>query len=114
MGEDRFAKLIFLALTSRFLDRPVSVAVKGPSPFGEGVPFLARFRRPRQKLGVSPISCQTALVHVCNFASYGRAAQKSYVPPPCPHNSLPVAKSHTRRTGHAIVLKISRLNFPPF
>ena len=35
VGEDRMAKLIYLALTSRFLDRPVSVAVKGPSSGGK-------------------------------------------------------------------------------
>ena len=35
VGEDRIAKLIYLALTSRFLDRPVSVAVKGPSSGGK-------------------------------------------------------------------------------
>ncbi len=30
-GESRVAKLLYLAVTSRFLGRPVSVAVKGPS-----------------------------------------------------------------------------------
>ncbi len=35
------------------------------------------------------------------------------LPPPCPHNSLPVAKSHSRRTGHAIVLRMSGLNVSP-
>jgi hypothetical protein len=35
VGERRAAKLIFLALTSRLLDRPVSVAVKGPSSGGK-------------------------------------------------------------------------------
>jgi hypothetical protein len=34
-GESRTAKLIYLAMTSRFLDRPVSVAVKGPSSGGK-------------------------------------------------------------------------------
>lgn len=34
-GERRAAKLLYLALTSRFLDRPVSVAVKGPSAGGK-------------------------------------------------------------------------------
>lgn len=34
-GEDRVAKLTYLALTSRFLDRPVSLAVKGPSSGGK-------------------------------------------------------------------------------
>jgi hypothetical protein len=35
VGERRVAKLIYLALTSRLLDRPVSVAVKGPSSGGK-------------------------------------------------------------------------------
>jgi len=35
VGEDRTGKLIFLALTSRFLSRPVSIAIKGPSSGGK-------------------------------------------------------------------------------
>jgi hypothetical protein len=35
VGERRTAKLIYLAVTSRLLDRPVSVAVKGPSSGGK-------------------------------------------------------------------------------
>lgn len=35
VGEERAAKLIYLAATSRLLDRPVSVAVKGPSSGGK-------------------------------------------------------------------------------
>ena len=35
VGETRAAKLLYLALTSRFLERPVSVAVKGPSSGGK-------------------------------------------------------------------------------
>lgn len=35
VGERRGAKLIFLAVTSRLLERPVSVAVKGPSSGGK-------------------------------------------------------------------------------
>jgi hypothetical protein len=35
VGEERAAKIIFLALVSRLLDRPVSVAVKGPSSGGK-------------------------------------------------------------------------------
>lgn len=35
VGEDRNAKLIYLALTSRFLDKPVSMATKGPSATGK-------------------------------------------------------------------------------
>lgn len=34
-GETKTAKLLFLALVSRFFDRPVSVAVKGPSSGGK-------------------------------------------------------------------------------
>jgi hypothetical protein len=34
-GESRVAKLLYLALTSRLLDKPVSVAVKGPSSGGK-------------------------------------------------------------------------------
>jgi len=34
-GEERIAKLLYLALTSRVLERPVSVAVKGPSSGGK-------------------------------------------------------------------------------
>ena len=35
VGEDRFAKVVALALTSRVLARPVSVAAKGPSSAGK-------------------------------------------------------------------------------
>jgi len=35
VGEERAVKLIYLALTSRVLDRPVSVGVKGPSSAGK-------------------------------------------------------------------------------
>ncbi|GEM_PF-2463681 len=35
VGEDRFAKVVYLALTSRVLARPVSVAAKGPSSAGK-------------------------------------------------------------------------------
>jgi hypothetical protein len=35
VGERRVAKLIYLALTSRVLDRPVSIALKGPSSGGK-------------------------------------------------------------------------------
>jgi len=34
-GESRVAKLLYLAVTSRFLERPVSIAVKGPSSGGK-------------------------------------------------------------------------------
>ncbi len=34
-GEDQVAKLLYLTMTSRFLSRPVSVAVKGPSSAGK-------------------------------------------------------------------------------
>jgi hypothetical protein len=39
VGEERAAKLIYLALTTRFLTRPVSLAIKGPSSGGKS--FLA-------------------------------------------------------------------------
>jgi hypothetical protein len=35
VGEDRNARILFLALTSRLFDRPVSIAVKGPSSGGK-------------------------------------------------------------------------------
>jgi len=35
VGEERAAKLLYLSLTSRFLERPVSVVVKGPSACGK-------------------------------------------------------------------------------
>lgn len=35
VGERRVAKLIYLAITSRLLDRPISIAVKGPSSGGK-------------------------------------------------------------------------------
>ena len=35
VGEDRTARLLYLALTSRLLDKPVSVVVKGPSSGGK-------------------------------------------------------------------------------
>lgn len=37
IGEMRLAKVLYLALTSRFLDRPVSIAVKGASSGGKSV-----------------------------------------------------------------------------
>ncbi len=37
IGEDSTAKLLYLALTSRLLERPVSVCVKGPSSGGKSV-----------------------------------------------------------------------------
>jgi hypothetical protein len=35
VGEEKIAKLCYLALTSRVLERPVSLAVKGPSSGGK-------------------------------------------------------------------------------
>jgi hypothetical protein len=45
VGEDRNAKILFLALTTRLFDRPVSVAVKGPSSGGKSytVEIVLRF-----------------------------------------------------------------------
>ncbi len=40
VGEDRAVQLLYLALTSRLLDKPVSVAVKGPSAAGKN--FIAQ------------------------------------------------------------------------
>jgi hypothetical protein len=39
VGERQVAKLIYLAGTSRLLDRPVSIAVKGPSSGGKSSPL---------------------------------------------------------------------------
>lgn len=35
VGEDRFAQVVYLALTSRLFDRPVSIVAKGPSSAGK-------------------------------------------------------------------------------
>jgi hypothetical protein len=45
VGEDRSAKILFLALTTRLFGRPVSVAVKGPSSGGKSyiVEIVLRF-----------------------------------------------------------------------
>ena len=45
VGERRVAKLIYLAVTSRLFDRPVSIAVKGPSSGGKSftVELVLRF-----------------------------------------------------------------------
>ena len=45
VGEDRNAKILYLALTTRLFDRPVSVAVKGPSSGGKSytVEIVLRF-----------------------------------------------------------------------
>jgi hypothetical protein len=45
VGEDRNAKVLFLALTTRLFERPVSVAVKGPSSGGKSyiVEVVLRF-----------------------------------------------------------------------
>jgi hypothetical protein len=48
VGEDRNAKLLFLALTTRLFKRPVSVAIKGPSSGGKSytVEVVLRFFPP--------------------------------------------------------------------
>jgi len=48
VGEDRNARLLYLAMTSRVFDRPVSVAIKGPSAGGKSFPLeqLLRFFPP--------------------------------------------------------------------
>jgi hypothetical protein len=53
-GEKRAAKLLYLAVNSRLLDRPVSIAVKGPSAGGKS--FLAE-----RVLGFFPPSAYYAL-----------------------------------------------------
>jgi hypothetical protein len=58
VGEARNAKLLYLALTSRFLQRPVSVAVKGPSSGGKsfGVETVLRFFPPEAVYCLTAIS----------------------------------------------------------
>lgn len=56
VGEERTAKLLYLALTSRFLERPVSVAIKGPSSGGKS--FLTE-----QVLSFFPASAVYCLSH---------------------------------------------------
>jgi hypothetical protein len=57
VGEVRMAKVLYLALTSRFLSRPVSVAVKGPSSGGKSftAETVLRFFPPEA------VHCVTAL-----------------------------------------------------
>jgi hypothetical protein len=58
VGEERNAKLLYLALTSRFLQRPVSVVVKGPSSGGKSfsVETVLRFFPPEAVYCVTAIS----------------------------------------------------------
>jgi hypothetical protein len=58
VGEARNAKLLYLALTSRFLQRPVSVVIKGPSSGGKsfGVETVLRFFPPEAVYCVTAIS----------------------------------------------------------
>ncbi len=60
-GESRVAKLLYLAVTSRFLERPVSVAVKGPSSGGKS--YLTE-----QTLGFFPESSYYALTAMSEHA----------------------------------------------
>jgi hypothetical protein len=60
-GESRVAKLLYLAVTSRFLGRPVSVAVKGPSSGGKS--YLTE-----QTLGFFPESSYYALTAMSEHA----------------------------------------------
>jgi hypothetical protein len=60
-GESRVAKLLYLAVTSRFLERPVSVAVKGPS--GGGKSYLTE-----RVLGFFPESSFYALTAMSEHA----------------------------------------------
>jgi hypothetical protein len=58
VGEEHNAKLLYLALTSRFLQRPVSVVVKGPSSGGKSfsVETVLRFFPPEAVYCVTAIS----------------------------------------------------------
>jgi len=58
VGEERRAKLLYLALCSRFLSRPVSVAVKGPSAAGKSfaVETVLRFFPPEAAHCVTAVS----------------------------------------------------------
>jgi hypothetical protein len=60
-GESRVAKLLYLAVTSRLLQRPVSVAVKGPSSGGKS--YLTE-----QVLGFFPESAYYALTAMSEHA----------------------------------------------
>ena len=58
VGEDRNARLLFLALVTRLLERPVSVAVKGPSSGGKSftVETVLRFFPPSAFYALSSMS----------------------------------------------------------
>ena len=58
VGETRLAKLLYLALTSRLLDRPVSIAVKGPSSGGKSflVQSVLRFFPPEAYHALTALS----------------------------------------------------------
>ena len=44
VGEDRIAKLLYLAVTSRLFDKPISIAVKGPSSGGKSYVVMTVLR----------------------------------------------------------------------
>jgi len=58
VGEDRFAKVVLLALTSRVLERPVSVVAKGPSSAGKScvVQAVVQFMPPAAYYALSSMS----------------------------------------------------------
>lgn len=58
VGEQRAAKLIYLAATSRLLDRPVSLAIKGPSSGGKSflVESVLRFFPPEAFYALTAMS----------------------------------------------------------
>jgi len=58
VGEDRVAKLLYLAVTSRLLDHPASVIVKGPSSAGKSflVQEVLRFFPPSAYYALSAMS----------------------------------------------------------
>ena len=60
VGERRVAKLIYLAVTSRLLDRPVSIALKGPSSGGKSftVETVLRFFPEAAFYPLTAMSCR--------------------------------------------------------
>ena len=74
VGEERVAKIIYLAVTSRLLDRPVSVAVKGISSGGKSYlvqrviqffpdsAYYALSATPSSKVSAGVLPCRNAWV----------------------------------------------------
>ena len=73
VGESKLAKLLYLAVTSRFLERPVSVAMKGPSSGGKS--YLTE-----RVLGFFPDEAYYALTAMSEHAlAYGDEPLKNRV-----------------------------------